>query len=176
MGYLYLFNWQIHCTDGRIRTRSPISPQTDNTSSIIEYQLHRPIPEMTSSSSVVPDSVRPWSVDGWAGVYANCCSECLCRSCRCIVLCWFRSCKIQFSGFYPRYASARVSCGLCVSCLSNRCSIKTVERIGLVLTWELLSTYPILCYKDKGTSVTWLQHDFVSRVNRSISDSWYLYF
>jgi len=47
----------IHCTDSRIRTRSPISPQTDNTSSITECQLCRPIPEMTSSSPVVPDSV-----------------------------------------------------------------------------------------------------------------------
>jgi len=35
---------------------------------------------------------------------------------------------------------------LCLS-VTNRCSIKTDERIGLVLALTLLSTYPTLCYK-----------------------------
>ena len=39
---------------------------------------------------------------------------------------------------------------VCV-CLSvsvtRRCSVETVERVGLVLAWELISAYPTLCYK-----------------------------
>jgi len=32
--------------------------------------------------------------------------------------------------------------------VTSRCSIETVERIGLVLAWELLSTYPTPCFKE----------------------------
>ena len=77
-----------------------------------------------------------------------------------------QSADTAYLWFLParRYASAGASHGpvsvcLCLS-VTSRYSIKTVERIGLVLAWELLSTYPTLCYKknlgtfkNKGTSL-----------------------
>jgi len=46
-----------------------------------------------------------------------------------------------------RYASAGTSYGLVSVSVTSRCSIETVERIWLVLAWELPSTYPTICYK-----------------------------
>ena len=46
------------------------------------------------------------------------------------------------------YASMGTSCGPVSVSVTSQCSIKTAERIGLVLAWELPSTYPILCYKE----------------------------